>query len=156
MTPDTTYVHVVNFEGKILHTFIGAINLQKSKRKWHCDIKAVGLIDVNGDNLKEMLLSVSTSHAYQPRGIYAYDFFNKKFVWKYKTGFVPQSIQILDVTGDEKPEILLGSTAPCNGNGEIVNGTDDYHSYRTVISSNGKCLLQKECREEFSNVHLGK
>ncbi|MBC8184106.1 hypothetical protein H8E88_23690, partial [candidate division KSB1 bacterium] len=154
LTPDTTYLHVINFEGKILHSFIGAINPQKSNKEWYCDIKVVGLIDVNGDNLKDMLLSVTTRHAYQPRGIFAYDFFNKKYVWKYNTGFVPQTIQILDVIGDEKPEIFMGSTAPCNGNEKVVNGTDDYHSYRTVLSSNGEFLLKKECGKEFSNVSL--
>ena len=70
--------------------------------------------------------------------------------------FVPVSFLLYDINGDSKREIIVGSNAPANGGGVKINGTDDSHSYLTVLDSTGKCLKSQVVGGEFTSTSVYK
>ena len=156
---DTVFLHILDLNGNILFSIAGAIKPENIKRRWDCVIVPEAVMDINGDGHKEILYIVQTGLAYQPRGIYAMDIYNKKVIWDYRTGFQPQSLHLLDINGDGKREILFGSNAPDNCEAEfgkdfLVNGTDDKHTYLTVLDSIGNCLKSYKVGGKYSRVYL--
>ena len=141
---DSTYVSVLDSEGEKLHRFVAATNPYKNDDVWSCCAEVEAFIDINSDGYPEILFIIHTDYAYQPRGILAYDYKNKKILWEYKTGFVPVMIRLMDISSDGRREILFGSAAPCNGVGIDVNGTDDSKVYLTVIDSLGNYLKSQQ------------
>lgn len=153
---DTTFFHVLDNEGKKVYSTVAATPPIGIKREWEwdCDVFAEAVLDVNGDGWQDILLTVQTGYAYQPRGLCVFDVHNKKLVWKYLTGFVPRSPQLYDINGDGRREVLLGSTSPDNGNGVPVNGTDDKHTYFTILDSLGNRLHSQKVGNEFTRVRI--
>ncbi|MCK5149264.1 PAS domain S-box protein [bacterium] len=154
---DSTWLHVLNLEGEELISILGAVKPEGINRKWNCNIYVYAIMDVNSDGHLDVILTVDTDYAYQPRGVYSLDVYNKKFIWKYKTGFSPGYLHLFDIDGDKRREILLGSSAPDNGEGTlgknfIVNGTDDKHTYLTVLDSMGNCLRSQIISNEYAGV----
>ncbi len=136
LKPDTAIVHICNELGEAIHSFIGATNPKVNKDDpWVCGLDIFNLMDIDGDGYKDILFSVKTTYAYQPRGVYAYSFCKKDFIWKYEIGFVPNSAVLFDVGEDGKREILLGSSSPENCDSIVVNDTDDLHVYLTILDS---------------------
>ncbi len=152
---DTTIVHIINCKGESICSFVGAYN--EGIRKdyyWLCKLNFIDLIDVNNDGHQDLIFEVGTTFAYQPRGVYAYDIYHKKFIWRYRCGFQPRSLKLLDINGDGKREILIASSSPGNCDGKMVNGSDDFHVYLTVLDSLGNEKRRDIIGEEFSNVYL--
>jgi PAS domain S-box-containing protein len=153
-TNDSTYINVLSEKGKPLDRFLIATNPHVSPKKWFGGIQAEALMDVNEDGYDDILFKATTDYAYQPRGILAYDHKNKEILWEYRTGFVPTAVCLLDISGDGKREILFGSSAPNNGNGETVNGTDDSKVYLTVLDSLGNLLRSQSIGVKSSKALL--
>jgi len=82
--------------------------------------------------------------AFQPRGIFAYDIVNDSLIWDHPTGFLPYTPKLSDINGDQIEEIIVGSDAPDNGAGELVNGTDDRHTYLTILDLQGNKIFQQQ------------
>jgi signal transduction histidine kinase len=153
---DSTICHIINHECDSVLSFLGVKNPKTSTRKWNCVIELVGLMDVNNDNHKDLILTVDTDRAYQPRGIYTYDFHNNKFIIKYKTGFVIRNVHLYDIDNDGQDEIIFGSSAPDNCQGSEVNGTDDTASYITILNSNLEKIKHVKHGNVFSAMNLYK
>ena len=147
-------LHAINRSGQIVHTVECAEAPDTCTDIWECVVVVEDEMDVNGDRHPDLILSVDTGYGFQPRGIYAYDIYNRRFLWEYKTGFAPRTVKLLDINGDGKREILFGSAAPGNGGGARINNTDDTHSYLTVLDSAGTCLTSQIVGGEFSSVDL--
>jgi len=156
MKHDTTYIHVINNnEGDLVLSFVGATNPKASTRDWNCVIDVATMMDVNDDGWLDLLLIVHTGYAYQPRGLFAFDVHNGEYLWNYRTGFHVLTPQLIDINNDGRREILLGSSSPDNGNGKLVNGTDDRHTYLTVLDSLGNCLNNNQkIGQEFGNATI--
>ena len=137
---DTTFIHVLNNKGDSVFSIKGVTNPKIRPRDWVCEINACNHLDVNNDGWKDLLLIVHTGYAYQPRGLFAFDVYNKKYIWRYKTGFHVQTPQLIDINNDGQREILLGSSSPDNSEGMVIKGTDDRHTYLSVIDLQGNCL----------------
>jgi signal transduction histidine kinase len=59
---------------------------------------------------------------------------------------------VRDLTGDDTPEILVGTTTPNNGVG--ANGTDDAHSYVIALNLQGQRLWQHALGEAGTTVDI--
>jgi len=155
-TPDTAYLSIVSIDGEIKRSIVVAtkpLSLPNSNTEtWDCNIKVISFMDVTNDGRLDMLLAVNTGHAYQPRGVYAYDYHNNQFEWKYPTGHNIHNPQLIDITGDGHREILLGSSAPGNGEGIPVNETDDLHSYLVVLDSLGNYQYREKFGDKFTTM----
>ena len=150
----STYLHIIDSEGKILNSFLCAASSAGNKR-WDAHANVWSVMDINGDGWQDLLVSIEATYSFQPRGIYALDIHNKKFLWKYRTGFPPRTLILYDIDGDGKREILFGSASPANGGGVKVNGTDDMHTYLVVLDSLGHCLRKPQIVSgEFAALHL--
>ena len=108
------------------------------------------LTDLSNDRWPDLRLVVHTDHGFQPRGIFAYDFHNMNFIWRYKTGFHVLTPQLIDINNDEQTVILLGPSSPGNSNGRVVNITDDEHAYPTVLNAQGnRQINDREIGKKF-------
>ncbi|MCD6115590.1 VCBS repeat-containing protein, partial [bacterium] len=152
LRPDAVYLHIIDSEGRTLHSILCAEKPYGIKGKWESVVYARAFMDINGDGTSDIIITIETDYGFKPRGIYAFDLKNNKFLWKYNTGFVPTSLLINDINGDSKREIIIGSNAPANGGGVKINGTDDSHSYLTVLDSAGKCLKSQVIGGEFTST----
>jgi PAS domain S-box-containing protein len=150
---NTVFVHLYDSEGRLLKQFPTVSGFPRGERPWHSSAQPVGMLDANGDGRKDLVLRVYTDYAYQPRGIWVYDYREGELIWSYATGAAPGRATITDLDGDGQPEILLGSLAPDNGGGEKVNGTDDSHSYLFILDARGRRLVQRALGGVFSTVY---
>jgi len=151
---DTSYVYMLSSKGDTLHKFIGATNPHLVDNKWECHIQAKALMDINSDGVYEVIFLVHTTNAYQPRGLFCYDFKNQKKIWEFETGYVPYHVQVFDINGDNKREILFGSAAPKNGAGIPINGHDDSEVFLTVIDTLGTLVHSQPIGARYSTAHL--
>ncbi len=146
---DKTVLQIITAEEDTLCTWMLS-NPHRSNRYWYCDLQIFALMDVTGDGVPEVLINVSTGDAYWPRGIYALDWRKSRVVWHFDTGCPLTSPQLVDIDGDGSREILCGSTAPDNGCGafgesrDVINGTDDTHTYLFAIDSLGHEINRKK------------
>jgi len=113
-----------------------------------------GLCDVNGDGRKDLITFMQTSYYLYPRGVLVTDLRDGSVIWRFDTGtLVGGDYYIVDLDGDGREELVLGSGAPANG--AFANGTDDYHSYLIILDlRTGKKKLIKAMGPSFSAVLL--
>ena len=107
---------------------------------------AKGILDIEKDGTNEIIFTVFTNSAYQPRGVYAYDYLNQELKWKFLTGTQVVDIFIEDIDRDGMEEIILSSASPCNGR-YMVNGTNDSHVYIIILDNNGKTKIMRKIGE---------
>ncbi len=93
----------------------------------------VRLADIDRDGRKEVIAIASAHYTLRPRGLIAYDQ-DARELWRYTIGPTPQSIVIWEKKSG-RPDILMGTYSPGNGNSEIHNNTSDMQTY--VISIDG-------------------
>jgi signal transduction histidine kinase len=162
-TGDIVKFHALNYDGEIIYSDIIAEKPDsvtvpgKENVPWICSVKLLNVIDGDEDGHLDLVFRVSTFYAYQPRGLYVYSIRKKKLLWRYLTGFYPLDVTLYDVDADGKMEIVFGSSSPGNGEGIEVNGTDDDHTYITVINNKGeeiRCDLTGSNRNEATRLYF--
>jgi len=91
------------------------------------------LADIDGDGRKEVIAIARAQYSLKPRGLMVYDQ-NAEELWRYTMGPSPQNIVIWPKDRG-RPDIIIGTYSPGNGNHEIQNNTSDMQAY--VISIDG-------------------
>ncbi len=157
--PDSTLIHLLDHTGKSIQKFTTAVKPENIDIDWNCSISSVTLMNINGDGIKDVLLNIQSGYAYQPRGIAAWDIITNEYLWYYQTGFVPRNPVLSDIDQDGSREILLGSNSPNNGieargSDCLINGTDDAHTYITVLDSSGQLIKQQCIGHAYSRVNI--
>jgi len=109
---------------------------------WDGGAFKAAFLDVNGDGWEDILIPMAAGFDLEPRGVYAYDFHNKKPLWSYPMAVVPMKLVLADLNSDGDDEIVVSTGAP--GNGAVVNGWPDNRGRLFVLSKQGKLLWQKE------------
>lgn len=150
---NTLYLHIYNHKGARIKKLLVASGGPRNGRKWRCYVNPVGMMDANGDGRKDLVVRIFTTYVYQPRGIRVYDLETGEVIWDYPTGTAVSNEIIADLDNNASPEIVLGTMAPDNGNGELINGTDDSHSYLIILDARGKKLIQHELGGVFSTIY---
>jgi len=98
-----------------------------------------------------VLAVMHTGYGEGPRGLYCFDFDSQNLLWRHITAPLPHTLDLLDLDGDGRPEVLLGSNSVNNGRRE-TDGTDDGHCYLYAIKNGGECLWKKEVGHESTYV----
>jgi uncharacterized caspase-like protein len=91
------------------------------------------LVDIDRDGRKEVIAIARAQYSLKPRGLIVYDQ-DAGELWRYAIGPSPQNIVIWQKDGG-RPDIIVGTYSPGNGNHEVHNNTSDMQTY--VISIDG-------------------
>jgi len=94
--------------------------------------------DLDSDGEVEVIAAIYAWYTRKPRGIYVYEYSTGNELWHYDVGPQISIDAIADINNDGYKEIIIGSSAPHNGNYD--NGTDDYHSYVFCFDKDGNNL----------------
>lgn len=150
---DTAFLLIFSAAGKLLKRVkvIEGKDLDPPSG-WDGNIGFKGLLDVDGDGRNELLLSVASYFDLQPRGFFALDPRTGRQLWYWGMGFAPGSVAIADLDGDGDSELVLGATSTANGS--EANGTDDLHTYVTVLDNQGSLVWQRQIGGYFSATHI--
>jgi hypothetical protein len=116
-------------------------------------IEPVVSYDIDDDGKNEILATVATGYALNPRGILAFEYPSGKPEWFYRSAPNVAIDAFTDIDQDGSPEIILGSHSCCNGNTE--GQRDDCHIYLTVLNVEGKEIWSQEIGEEFKELRTG-
>lgn len=106
--------------------------------------------DLDGDGTSELLASINTGFSGQSRAVVCFDYPSGRELWRYPVAAFPERMVLLDLEGDGKLEVLLGSYAVNNGS-QLPDGTDDRHSYLYALRHDGSLLW----RREMGGVYTG-
>lgn len=119
----------------------------------HCQ-----LTDLNRDGKRELVIAINSPFHNEGkiaiRGIVCFDFDGDgQVLWSRRIGPTVTSINTLDVDGDGKLDVLVGTSAP--GNGVTADdGTDDNHSYVLAFKSDGTEIWRRETGRTFSHAYI--
>jgi nitrogen-specific signal transduction histidine kinase len=143
----------VNILKKEIFLFSGKTLIDENGfSEWRGKIDQIESLDINADGEKEFIFFANESTAKSPRGVFV---FNRNFnlLWKYEIGPRLSKVPIIhDFDGDGLFEIILPTSAPCNGNSS--NGTDDEHSYIIAINHLGQELWTRKIGGSYSSVKI--
>ena len=118
--------------------------------EWRGKIDKIESLDIDADGQDEFIFFANESIAKVPRGVFV---FNRNFdlIWNYEVGPRLSTMPIIyDFDEDGLFEIILPTTAPCNGN--EANNTDDDHSYIIAINHLGQELWKNQIGDGYSGV----
>jgi signal transduction histidine kinase len=94
---------------------------------WDPSVRAVSLVDLNGDGKEELVTVVTTAYARLPRGILVHSLPDGRLLDKLIVGADLIWTVIHDFDDDGDPEMLAASSAV--NNGAVASGLDDAHAY---------------------------
>lgn len=106
--------------------------------------------DLESDGRDEMLIILRSYYIHSPRCVVCFEPETGKLLWEYDMGASVQDMEIADLDGDGKKEIVI-STHAIN-NGARMNGTDDAHSYVIVLDHRGNLRWKEETGDWYSRV----
>jgi len=92
-----------------------------------------GLVDLDRDGRQEVIAIATAQYSLKPRGLIVYDQ-DAGELWRYAMGPSPQNIVVWH-KDHGRPDIIVGTYSPGNGNHEAHNNTTDMQAY--VISIDG-------------------
>ncbi|MCP5106611.1 MAG: VCBS repeat-containing protein, partial [bacterium] len=107
-------------------------------------------VDLDSDGNREMLIVFWSFYRHSPRGVVCFEPGSGKLLWEYYMGTMVDIMEIVDLDGDGKKEIVI-STHGIN-NGARKNGTDDAHSYVIVLDHHGSKRWQKVTGDWYSHA----
>ena len=108
--------------------------------------------DIDGDGQPEIIVTIESGFFGLPRGILAYNSESGAKKWEYMTAGTPFQIEITDVNGDGRKEILLSAWAPHNG--VVHKDMDDDHSVLICLDGAGQRIWMDVLSGYFSEVRF--
>ncbi len=94
------------------------------------------LADIDRDGRKEVIAITRAKYSLKPRGLIVYDQ-DAGELWRYAIGPSPQNIVIWQKNRG-RPDIIIGTYSPGNGNREAHNNTSDMQTYVLSIDGYGR------------------
>jgi hypothetical protein len=110
------------------------------------------LADIDGDGRKEVVATCTAQHTLKPRGIIVYGQ-NAAELWRYTIGPAPQNIVIWE-KNQGRPDIIIGTFSPGNGNHELHNRTSDMQTYVISIDGYGRTNWVIRVGEYYTGVSV--
>ena len=110
------------------------------------------LADIDLDGHREVIAITTAEHALKPRGIIVYDQHAIE-LWRYTIGPSPQNIVIWQ-NRQTRPDIIIGTYSPADGNHELHNKTSDMQTYVISVDGYGKTNWVTRIGEYYTGVHL--
>lgn len=94
------------------------------------------LADIDRDGRREVIAIATAQYSLKPRGLIVYDQ-EAAELWRYAIGPSPQNIVIWPKDGG-RPDIIIGTYSPGNGNHEVHNNTSDMQTYIVSVDGYGR------------------
>ncbi|MGC1122136.1 MAG: TIR domain-containing protein [Candidatus Methanofastidiosia archaeon] len=123
------------------------------KDRMEAAIAPVVSYDIDEDGKTEILAVINSGYTRKPRGILAFEYPSGTVEWFYKSASSVVIDAFCDIDNDDKPEVVLGSHACCNGNTQ--GQRDDCHAYLVVLDLGGNEVWSKEVASELKTVRVG-
>ncbi len=139
-----------DYRKPLKHSIGWTVPYRNKNKKWFGEIIATKGIDVNDDGKFDVLFNIYTGGDTILRGVVVLDVETGKEMWHYWLGPQVYNIILEDLNNDDRPEIILGTYSPSNGN--QANNTVDWESYVIVLDREGNLLWQKKISEYFSEA----
>lgn len=145
---DTLLLEVMDSAGNLLYNYkLLEVKDRAPPEGWDGGVNVIGRFN------DEYLFKISCGYDLKPRGFFSLNIKTGKIGWFYEIAPIPYPIPPVDITGDGEPEVISGSSPPCNG--DRVGNTDDAHFYLYVWDKNGKLLWMKEEGIGFGDIFAG-
>ncbi|MBP9901457.1 MAG: protein kinase [Verrucomicrobia bacterium] len=131
--------------------FAGSLNVHPQWGANFTRLRPLRLADLDGDGQRELLASVTSTWALRPRGICCFEVETGQLKWFFETATFVTTIDLCDLDGDGRQEVVVGSNSPGNGC-KLADETDDAHAYVYVLSSKGELRWRRELAGIYANV----
>ena len=112
--------------------------------------RIAGLADIDRDGRQDVVAFATAEYTLKPRGIIVYDGRGRE-LWRYTIGPAPQSMVVWQKDSG-RPDIIIGTYSPADGNRELNNNTSDMQSYIISVDGFGKTNWQIPVGEFYSGV----
>ncbi|MHB2153136.1 ATP-binding protein [Calditrichota bacterium GD2] len=105
-----------NNQGKYIipRSFLLKRSLQNIGLPWDIYYNHHAVVDLNNDGQVELVFTLVSGYSLSPRGIYVYNFKQKKIVHQYETNAALMEVDFFDLDGDGKKEIIASTYAGAN------------------------------------------
>jgi len=103
---------------------------------------ALAVADLHHDGRRQLLATLG-SWANELRGLCCFDFETQELLWTNSTAPYVRDLLLVDLNRDGLLDVVFGSHAAGNGH-ELIDGTDDSHSYLYAVSGDGALLWRRE------------
>ncbi|MCP4625974.1 MAG: caspase family protein [bacterium] len=110
------------------------------------------LVDIDGDGRKEVIAITRARHGLKPRGLVVYNQAGDR-LWRYTIGPSLQNLVVWE-KDHGRPDIIIGTYSPANGNHEFHNNTSDLQTYVISIDGYGKTNWVMQVGEFYNGVGL--
>ena len=110
------------------------------------------LADIDRDGRKEVVAIATAKHALKPRGIIVYDQ-DARELWRYTIGPNPQNIVVWEKDRG-RPDIIIGTFSPGDGNNELHNNTSDLQTYVISVDGYGRTNWVTRVGEYYTGVRV--
>jgi uncharacterized caspase-like protein len=110
------------------------------------------LADIDRDGRKEVIAIATANYALKPRGVIVYDQ-DAEELWRYTIGPNPQNIVVWE-KDEGRPDIIIGTFSPGDGNNELHNHTSDLQAYVISVDGHGRTNWVTRVGEYYTGVRV--
>jgi uncharacterized caspase-like protein len=110
------------------------------------------LVDIDRDGRKEVIAITRARHGVKPRGIVVYNQAGDR-LWRYTIGPSLQNLVVWE-KDQGRPDIIIGTYSPANGNHEFHNNTSDLQTYVISVDGYGRTNWVMQVGEFYNGVGL--
>lgn len=101
-----------------------------------------------------LVIQMQTLRNAGPRALLCFDVETRTNVWRWDVGPVPEDLQLVDLNGDGRPEILMGSNAPGNGAAAPDGSSSDDNACVFALLQNGEVFWRHLLVEGFGTAKV--
>lgn len=138
---DTVRLYIYRKQELVADLPLCAARDQNPPLGWDGAVTGAHCADLDADGSPDLLFTVAACFDLQPRGLIAYDLKDRRELWHVWLGAFPRDLHLTDADRDGKPEILLTTTAVCNGVDR--GGFCDSLAYAACFRGDGSLLWRR-------------